>query len=102
MPVTLSGTVSYRVVRPAYVNEFILGGIGQPVTVLRRLRGAGFVRLATVGSTFVQQPGSIATYGWRLVVRPRATATYKARDFVSQGRIWQIAESGAVTIRVRR
>ncbi|HEY3186892.1 MAG TPA: hypothetical protein VGJ70_05435 [Solirubrobacteraceae bacterium] len=75
---------------------------GQPVTVLRRLRGdRRFRTFARVSSTIVGLEHGVVTARWSLRVRPRATTTFRARVFLYHN-VWQKAESGTVTIRVRR
>ena len=88
--VTLSGTLSYESYPPSFG--------GQPITVLRRNAGTrAFVPIAKV-------PSSRRNSTWRLLVRPRTTATYRAEDDFQRRpgcRTWSPARSRPATIVVR-
>ncbi len=91
---TLSGTFSYAIpIAPP--------AVGQPVVLMRRLLGSErFLRFKTVRPRL---PRSGSTYEWHVVIHPRKTATYRARDFLqpSTGTVWMNTESAAVTVRVQ-
>jgi hypothetical protein len=92
--VALTGTLTFAT--PIAPPE-----LGQPVALMHRILGAKrFVPLKTL-RTHLRRSGSV--YEWRATVRPRATTTYRARDFFQPrgGVVWRDVQSRAVTVRVR-
>lgn len=97
-PVTLSGTVD--------AEPF--AGCCNPVRhwifLLRRLEGESrFTLIRSIRPTWETSPCYCEGYKWRTTIYPRKTATYVARTNESEPdkRIWEVAKSERVVLRVR-